>query len=105
MTMYTELLAASLCDQANGVEITQLLVEAMTCRRQLEATIGERLRVEAAESLAINIAYDLALLKLCSALQISCDPRRFSQMLVERRRLEDALAQQGIDIAQRGEVP
>ena len=49
-------------------------------------------RPDAAAELALQLEYDLVLLELCRARGIASDPDRFGRPLLERRRLERALA-------------
>jgi hypothetical protein len=106
MSMYSELLAASLrsTDPArDGAATTEvaLLSELAACRRDLtrarpaEAAGGG---ADASADIARQVDYDLALIRLCRLRGIDCDPGRFTRPLVERRRLEEALAAAGVEL-------
>lgn len=107
-SMYSELLAESLRHQRAGEERSRsspaaLLAEAVECRHRLvhlsaPAGTGPGGAVSSADSLALQLEYDLALLRLCAARGIECDPSRFVQPPAERRRLEDTLAALGVDL-------
>ncbi len=104
MAMYRDLLVSSYglgvpSDEAS--DPTALLVHLLECRRRLlEASAGDG--PDVSRDVALNIDYDLALLRLCVATDIACDPRRFDHPLVERRRLEHELEASGFDLAALG---
>jgi hypothetical protein len=73
----------------------ELLTRALECRRRLRASPAS---TASADDLALQLDYDLALLRLCQARGIDCDPDGFGRPLAERRRLEDELARSGVDL-------
>jgi len=100
MTMYSELLLASFEQASAEGEPGELLARLIACRHRLLSGPEGGGEAEPASDLAANIAYDLALLRLCGSRGIDCDPRLFGQPLAERRRLEEQLAVSGINLAE-----
>jgi hypothetical protein len=101
MSMYSELLTASLAAQPNieserGTP-SHLLAHLMWCRQRLEGSVS-RSRREPEVDLAANLDYDVALLRLCTARGIDSEPGRFAIPLLERRRLEMELRECGINL-------
>lgn len=114
MSMYTQLLEAAWRDRpgrtTSGADTSQggALDEVMRRRRQL----GEGLQAgESAETvpaqLALQVAYDVALMDLARSVGIETEPSRFEQPQLERERLEDQLNAQGVilEAAAEGEQP
>jgi hypothetical protein len=100
MSMYAELLVMSFLQRAsNGdplSDVGDLLSRLLSCRKRLHPpTVRDG---GAAGDLAANIDYDLALLRLCSARGIRCDPVWFDRPILERCRLESELAGCGVDL-------
>jgi hypothetical protein len=52
----------------------------------------------APEALARELSYDGALIRLCEVLEVPTEPRRFSNPLQERARLERELAERGFSV-------
>ena len=100
-SMYSDLLAASVAampEDAGDVSAGELLAVLIDARRRLSAaspTIGPS---TPAAALAAHIDYDVALITFCAARGIVTDPDRFGSPGSERRRLERALAQMGVDL-------
>lgn len=112
-SMYSQLLAATMegqhPDEADAPPSSgELLSRVLSCRRHLDhpgsptvdghAVTTADGAVGPAGDLAANVAYDMALLALCAARGIDSDPAMFGRPLVERSRLEAALAAQGLDL-------
>ena len=98
--MYSELLAASLATgAANEYERQpgEMLATLLAARGRLAGSSPDPFRL-VHEQIAQELAYDVALVRLCQTRDIAFDQRAFAQPVVERRRLERALAAQGIDV-------
>jgi len=102
MSMYTQLLdAASRQHQPamDGAGESQALDEVLRCRRELEEGIppdGDADTVPVV--LALQIAYDVALLELAGVVGVDTDPSRFEQPQLERERLERAFGALGLSL-------
>jgi len=102
MSMYTELLMAAFGQRSGdgaGVTEQDAIDEAVRCRTQREegappAADGDMVPVV----LALEIAYDVALLRLALIAGVEADPARFEQPRRERERLERALSERGIGL-------
>ncbi len=94
--MYYELLTASLAGvgRSDRRSVVDLVADAVERRRALQGGTAD-----AASGVAVQLAYDLALLRLCRALDVAADPAGFTRPLPERRRLESLLAGRGVDLA------
>jgi hypothetical protein len=100
MAMYVQLLSAVLTsDRADAYAPGELLSLARTRRHQM-LTSTSRARPSAERDLAYDVNYDCALIRLCAAAGIETAPASFGQPGVERGRLEHALAEAGVDLAQ-----
>ena len=100
MPIYTELLEAALEQQprtgADG-STGKLVAELITCRDRLDRQASSR-RVPGQVSAAVadELAYDIALVKLCRRVGIPTDPHAFDPPGPARRALEHALAERGV---------
>ncbi len=100
MSMYTQLLEAAFGQHpppAEGAGVLEALDEVHRCRRELDEGIppdGDTDTVPVV--LALQIAYDVALLELARVLGVDTDPSRFEQPQQERERLERAFAALGV---------
>jgi hypothetical protein len=100
MSMYTQLLGAALGQHQpplEGAAEPQALDEVHRCRRELEEGIppdGDTDTVPVV--LALQIAYDVALLELARVVGVDTDPSRFEQPQLERERLERAFGALGM---------
>jgi hypothetical protein len=105
MSMYVELLSAVFTsDPSEPVGQGELLSLARSRREQkLNPTRHETSSAE--RHLTHDVNYDCALIRLCAAVGIPATPRSFSQPLDARARLERALAETGIDLADRTQDP
>ncbi len=99
MSMYSELLG-ELCAEMDPVELPtsrdELVVVLLQCRRRLRGHGLDPSHVMA-EDLALELDHDRMLLRLCSAMGIQNDPKRFANPLAERSRLEALLRSAGVD--------
>jgi len=100
MSMYTHLLGVA-CgwrgprDQIRATPVA--LAEARRCRGELRARLPPGLDPDTVPVvLALEIGYDVALIKLAETMGVPTDPSRFEQPERERRRLEEELAAMGI---------
>ena len=99
MSMYSDLLAASLDDPVTpDTPPGELLVELLDCRRRLVASSDPTRPPRSAADLAVHLAYDRSLIEFCRARGIDTDPSRFSDLHRERHRLEDELARMGLEL-------
>ena len=111
MSMYTQLLDAAFGQHQPAFEGTgepQALDEVLRCRRELEEGIppdGDADTVPVV--LALQIAYDVALLELARVVGVDTDPSRFEQPQLERERLERAFGALGmqLEVVADGERP
>jgi len=102
MSMYAELLVAAWGQQGpaeDGVTEWDACEEVLRCR----ARQGESVRAAAGPDLvpvvlALELAYDVALLRLALVVGVETDPSRFDQPQQERDRLEGALRALGISL-------
>jgi hypothetical protein len=102
MSMYTELLVAAWGQQGPaeaGATERGAFEEVLRCR----ARHGESVRTGAGPDLvpvvlALELAYDVALLRLALVVGVETDPSRFDQPRRERDRLEGALRALGISL-------
>ena len=98
MAMYVQLLSAALTSEgADSYVPGELISLARTSRHQM-LTPSDRLSRSAEDDLAYDVHYDCALIRLCAAAGIETTPASFGQPMVERARLERALAQKGMDV-------
>ncbi len=99
--MYTQLLDAAL-EQRSPREPdpnrSHAVEEVRRCREELELGVPERSVDTVPAVLALQIDYDVALLKLAEAMGIESGPSRFEQPERERDRLRHALNDMGIDL-------
>lgn len=101
-SMYTQLLQVVWEEAQSDGAAEELLKAAVTRRRALD--VAESAHGQAVEkALAANLAYDVALLRLCAAHGVDVDPLRFSRPLVERRLLETELTRRGVELDRRSE--
>ena len=102
--MYGQLLAMALEQEAGDAESEHdLLRELARCRVRLAprwAGGPAVAAVAAASGLAVQLDYDLALLRLCRMRGIACGPERFGRPEQERHRLERALGAAGLAVVE-----
>jgi hypothetical protein len=97
-SMYVDLLRHASASSPITLSSEELFDHLMTCRREMlmPAPATEE---SAYRTLALEVAYDGALVRLCVLLKLSTDIALFAHPIVERRRLEHALAAIGINLA------
>jgi hypothetical protein len=99
MTMYVHLLSAALTSQEpRAGPPGELLAVARTRREQMLSSTSHN-HPSAERSLAYDVNYDAALIGLCGVMGIDATPASFGQPREERARLERALADAGLDLA------
>ena len=102
--MYVQLLRTALVHRSRSgrsVSTSRLLAETIRSRgRVLEDRGPNRGDGWAPAAIAHEVAYDSALVKLCERLGIGVEVDAFGRPEQERRRLEKALADQGIDLGE-----
>ena len=98
VVMYVDLLTRALGnDEAEARSDDLLLADVVSCRARLRAA-GTQAVPTAAESLARELEYDGALIRLCEALAVPATPAGFVIPRVERARLETELADRGVSL-------
>jgi hypothetical protein len=103
--MYTRLLDTALRQRplAEVGTTEQALGEVARCRRELEDGVASGLPDPVPVALALQIAYDMALMELARTVGVETDPAGFEQPLPERERLERAFRDLGITPAMSAE--
>ncbi len=96
MTMYLELLRAAL-DAWDAPPAGDRLVALARAQRQLLAREGDA-GITPSRSLATQIAYDRALLRLGAERGVAFDPETFRHPESARRHLESVLAGTGVEL-------
>jgi hypothetical protein len=97
MSMYVEVLSGALESWVADLAEDDLLDYVLACLLALPSSVHGADRAADA-TLAAEIAYDRALIKLAAANDIDVEAGRFSQPRAERHRLEMALTKKGIDL-------
>jgi hypothetical protein len=95
--MYADLLSQAMSDWPAELTDDALLHYTVACRAALpqhDLGAGGSAHI----SLVAEIAYDLALINLAATRGIDVSPHNFCHPLIERLRLEGALARQGLDL-------
>src|SRR6185437_397547 len=99
MSMYVELLSAVFTSDRSGRAcLGELRARACSLRAEMLSPV-RHVGSSAERHLANDLSYDCALIRLCGAVGIAATPRSFGQPLDARARLERALADAGIDLA------
>lgn len=98
MSMYVDLLTNALEGWTDDPQGEVLLDYVLECRNEMLASVPRRAK-SAYVALATEIAYDRALIKLCVSRGIAVTPADFSHPREERELLEQALSDQGLDLA------
>ena len=98
MSMYVDILSSALDTWVDELTGRELVDYALTCRAEMLGT-HPHLGDSAYSSLAAEIAYDRALIRLCETNDIDVVPTSFAFPRQERARLELELAISGIDLA------
>jgi hypothetical protein len=95
--MYVDILSGAQVGWVSDLSEDALLHYVLSCRALLSSH-DPGAGGSAHASLAAAIAYDRALMNLAAARGIDASPRNFCNPPMERRRLETALAEGGIDL-------
>ena len=96
MVMYVDLLTQALgTDEAGSKSNDLLLADLVDSRARLRDVNGGSTS-SAAESLARELTYDGALIRMCEALSVPASASRFSNPTQERQRLELELTTLGV---------
>jgi hypothetical protein len=103
MSMYTQLLHAAFGLQpgidAQATHQLDAVAEVQRCRGELHEGVPPGLDPDTVPLvLALQIGYDVALLRLAKVVGIESGPERFEQPQLERQRLETELAERGIEV-------
>jgi hypothetical protein len=102
MSMYTQLLDAAYRERPDPPEEGPAVAEVLRCRCELEERVPPDMDPDAVPAvLALQVGYDVALMRLSRLLGVETDPSRFEQPQLERHRLEQTLHERGIHL----EVP
>ena len=91
MSMYTQLLDAALHQlsiDGSGEDVAVAVAEVQRYRNQLERATPDVDPDTVSAALALQIGYDVALLRLAELVGIDSDPSRFDRPQLERTRLE-----------------
>ena len=97
--MYVDLLTQALgTDEAGPRSCDLLLADLVQSQARLRAA-ESCAATPAAEALARELSYDGALIRLCRSMQVPAAPHGFSNPPEERARLEQLLAERGLDLA------
>jgi hypothetical protein len=98
MAMYIQLLSAVLLSESHeAAPLAELILQARMHRHQM-LMAADHSRASAEWNLAYDVTYDCALIRLCLALGIPTTPASFGRPRDERARLEQALAEAGVDL-------
>jgi hypothetical protein len=97
MSMYVEVLSGALDSWTADLGDDELLEYVLACLLALPAP-ADRAGRAADATLATEVAYDCALIKLAATYDIEVETDRYLQPVTERHRLESALAERGIDL-------
>jgi hypothetical protein len=98
MSMYVDILSSALDSWVDELIGTALVDYALVCRAEMLG-VGSHRGDTAYSSLATEIAYDRALIKLCETNNVAVEATSFAFPRQERARLEHELAVTGIDLA------
>ena len=97
MSLYSELLASALDDFNEEPSLEMLVGSAAVFRAVLRSPVSQE-RGTPFGALATEIAYDCALIKLCTLLGADAGAASFDVPSRDRRRMERALARLGINL-------
>lgn len=95
--MYRTLLRDSYEKWSEVPDHANLLEHVLDCRFEMLVAVPN-FESNVYLALAAEVGYDRALLKLCEAHGIASSPENFSKPGEERRRLEHALSDDGVDL-------
>ncbi len=97
MSMYVDILSSSLDDWASALGGSDLIEYAVLCREELHV-VSPSGAGSAYTALAAEIAYDRALIALCTERGIDAHATSFTYPRAERQRIETVLAHDGVDL-------
>jgi hypothetical protein len=98
MSMYVDLLSSALDTWIDELTGEALIGYALSCRAEM-LQVGPHRGDTAYSSLAAEVAYDRALIKLCQTNEVPVMATSFAYPREERARLEGELATAGVDLA------
>lgn len=98
--MYVTLLTTSLEEWDQTSERDEIVAHAVACRREM-LLASPRRGDPTYRALAAQISYDRSLIKVCEVFGIATSVTNFSDPSAERRRLEEALIAEGLDLAEK----
>jgi hypothetical protein len=101
MSMYVDILTSALDGWGDELNGDALIDYALECRAEM-LKVGPKHGDTAYSSLAAEIAYDRALVRLCETKNVTVFATNFSSPRRERSRLERQLASSGIDLTALG---
>jgi hypothetical protein len=99
MSMYADLLSSARRGMVGDLHGAALLGYTLDSRAEMLAATGPVQGATAFSVLAVEVAYDCALLKLCAEHAIEGTAADFSHPAEDRHRLEMALKTAGVDLA------
>jgi hypothetical protein len=99
MSMYVDILSSALDGWIDGLAGGELIDYALVCRAEMLSS-GPHHGDSAYAVLSAEIAYDRALICLCTERAISVVATSFAYPTAERARLERELASVGVDLAE-----
>jgi hypothetical protein len=99
MSMYVELLSAVFTSDRSEAAGPGELLSLARARRAEMLTSTRHVTSSAERHLTNDVSYDCALIRLCASVGIPATPGSFGQPRDERVRLERALMESGIDLA------
>ena len=98
VSMYVDILSSALDEWVNDLTGLDLIEYALLCREEARA-VGPPLEGRSAyTALAAEIAYDRALIALCTERGIDAHATSFAYPTAERQRIETVLRQVGLDL-------
>ena len=97
VSMYVQILSSALDEWVNDLTGPDLIEYAILCREELGA-VAPPGRGSAYSALALEIAYDRALIALCTEHGLYAHATTFAYPIAERKRVESLLAEIGIDL-------
>jgi hypothetical protein len=95
--MYVDLLTEALGTDEAPRSCDLLLAELVESRSRLRAAESHS-STPAAEALARELSYDGALIRLCTSFEVPATPTGFKNPPEERARLEQMLADRGVEL-------
>jgi hypothetical protein len=98
VVMYVDLLTRALGTGEAGSKSNDLLLADLVDSRARLRDVNGGSTSSAAESLARELSYDGALIRMCEALAVPASPSRFGNPPQERQRLELELAALGLPL-------